>query len=167
MDEKTAKRMTVIELAGFLREQIPPGISEAAIRMRIRRDGLKIDKMHKVDVVEVLDAHTKSKAGDNKTAQKPAGIEDGQDPKREKTILECKILREKLATIKGEQILVAEHHAELMELAGYYRTCLNQWVSEVKVLTGDAKLLSESERLRDRVLAHAQEMIDNNTHKVK
>jgi hypothetical protein len=167
MNNEQPKRMTVIELCAYMRDLLPPGISEPMIYSHIRRAGLKKDKRHRVDVQEFLDAYAKSKENDNKVTSKAAGIEPGQDPKREKTILECKILREKLATIKGEQILVTAHHAEIQELAGHFTACFAQWISEVKVLTGDAKLVTEAERLRDRTLEYARNLIEQNTQKGK
>jgi hypothetical protein len=69
--------------------------------------------------------------------------------------------------LRGELILVTEHHAEIQEIAGYFTTVFAQWISEVKVLTGDAKLVAEAERLRDRMLEKARGLIEQNTQKVK
>lgn len=50
---------------------------------------------------------------------------------------------------KGELIPLTEHHAELREFCGWFQEVHAQWLAEVRVLTGDAKLLGEAERLRD------------------
>jgi hypothetical protein len=157
MNNEQPKRMTVIELCAYMRDLLPPGISEPMIYSHIRRAGLKKDKRHRVDVQEFLDAYAKSKENDNKVTSKAAGIEPGQDPKREKTILECKILREKLATIKGDSISKIDHLEKLQRVAEINSIGWTMAVSEVKVRTGNVEVVKIIEKTRDFVMARQKE----------
>ena len=168
MKEKS-KRLTVIELGNYLREQVPPGISDQAIRQHINKAGLRIDKMHRVDVAEFIDAWMKHKAEDNKNLENklPAGMGDGQDPGRLYKKLLCIRLQFIIAREKGDFIAVTDHHSEIQEIAGIIQGVYAQDVSEAKVLTGNAKLVQSFELRREKALARIRGMIEQNTQKGK
>lgn len=159
MGQKTPQRMTVLELEQYLKREVPPGISTTMIYNHVRRAGLKLDAKSRVSVVEFMEAYMDSKANDNKNPR-PAGMDGGQDPRRYKTVLECMILKMKHDEMKGELIPFAEHMAELREHAGWVRDVFAQWMGAVRVLTGDAAVVREAERLRDAALMRLQERID-------
>jgi hypothetical protein len=52
-----------------------------------------------------------------------------------------------------------EHLSELRTFSGWVNDALAQWVSAVKVLTADARVTGEAERLRDKCRAMIEEKI--------
>lgn len=150
------QRMTVIELEKYLRETIPPGISREMIYNHIRRAGVQVDANHRLDVAQFLDAYVRHKQDDNKIV-KPAGFEAGQDPKRYKIVLECAILKIKHDQLKGTIVPLADMQTNLRELAQWVKDIHSQWIADVKVLTGDQKVVEDAERLRDNLFAKLRE----------
>jgi hypothetical protein len=150
-----AKRMTVLELEQYLKEQIPPnGISREAIYNHIRRAGLTIDALHTVDVADFLEAYLRHRQDDNKTFG--AAIGDQKDInklKMSRLVIEVAILKIRHDQLKGTLVPVTDMHSALKELAQWVKDTHSQWIADVKVLTGDAKVVSDAERLRDNLFA--------------
>ena len=159
--KKTMKpqRLTVIQLEQYLKEQIPPnGISREAIYNHIRRAGLKIDTAHTVDLSEFLAAYVQHKQDDNKTFGAVAGDQkDIQKLKVSRLVIEVAILKIKHDQLKGTLIPIAEHHAAIREMAQWVKDTHSQWIADVKVITGDAKVFADAERLRDNLFASLRE----------
>lgn len=150
----SANRMTVLELEQYLKKIIPPnGLSREAIYNHIRRAGIKLDSKHKVDVAAFYAAYMGAKERDNKNL----GTDPSQDPRRYKIVLECAILKIKHDELKGLKCDVADKYAAIREMAQRVRDTHAQWIANVKVMTGDPKVVADAERLRDRLFAWMRE----------
>jgi hypothetical protein len=79
--------------------------------------------------------------------------------KAEKLREEIGILRARRAELEGKTVGRDEALASARELVAMFRDVFAQWVGAVKVMTGDAKLVAEAERLRDRALLTMQERL--------
>jgi hypothetical protein len=79
--------------------------------------------------------------------------------KAEKLREEIGILRARRAELEGKTVGRDEALASARELVAMFRDVFAQWVGAVKVMTGDAKLVAEAERLRDRCLSTMQEKL--------
>ena len=64
-----------------------------------------------------------------------------------------------IASEEGKRIPVEEHQASLREAGQIFKDVLGLWISAVRVLTADAKLVTEAERLRDQAWARIQERV--------
>lgn len=89
------------------------------------------------------------------------------DLKREKLQKEIERLVEDVRLRKceadreaGLMMPVEEVKATLQEMAGWMKDTLAQFISGVRVLTGDARLVAEAERLRDRCYARMKELAE-------
>jgi hypothetical protein len=148
-------RLTIIQLEDWIRENMPPGISRDTIYAQLRRGGVKIAADHTVDLQEFLTAYAGAKERDNRYLGPETGT--GADPRRMKLVLECAMLKLKLDQMKGELVPIQEHQAAIREMAGWVRDAHAQFIADVKVLTGDAKVVADAERLRDNLFARLRE----------
>jgi alkylation response protein AidB-like acyl-CoA dehydrogenase len=148
-------RLTIPDLTEYLRAQGTP-LSHQAIRERIAKAGLRLDAARRVSVSEFLTAWVSAHMADNKTPRE-AGTGPNQDPKRAKVQLECIKLKLAIDQIKGDLVPLEEHQSALREIAQWVRDALAQWVADVKVETGNAKVVADAERLRDNVFARLRE----------
>jgi hypothetical protein len=149
--------MTVVELQAYLRKVLGgETISDQAIRNHMNRAGLTTGVDHKVDVAKFLAAYTGAKERDNKYLP-PVGTPTESDPRRMKVMLECAILKLKLDELKGAVVPLTDMQAAIREMATWVRDTHAQWIADVKVLTGDGKVVADAERLRDNLFARIRE----------
>ena len=85
------------------------------------------------------------------------GVESGA--KLRKIELQCEELEAKIAIIKRESIPIAEHNAEIEEVARIMLAGLDQFVQETSAHTKDAELLEIAEKVRDRMKAQLEGML--------
>lgn len=72
------------------------------------------------------------------------------DYKREKLRLECEILKQKLAVLKGESMPIAEHLIELQDIGAVVNAGLDEFVQWVTVEFRAAKTTARAKAIRDR-----------------
>ncbi len=148
-ENSTARWVTLTDAAGIV-ERALPTLSRMCGRENIKpraRDGLyPLDK--------IIDAVEKAAARDLRNAPS-AGA--SSELKAEKLREEIGILRARRAELEGRTIPKDAAMADARELVAMFRDVFSQWVGAVKVMTGDAALVAEAERLRDRALAAMQE----------
>ena len=125
--------------------------SRVIIRGYIARRGLKPDNKGRYLVAPLAEEKIVA-AG--RTAQPKSASADAppcswSDRKKAKEIEKLQI---QIDELRGELLPVAEHLNELRTVAAWVQDTFAQWISQVKVLTGDARVVSEAERLRDRML---------------
>jgi len=133
-------RKSVIEISAYLRDAMPPGISETSVRSHIRRADLKKDSKGKYSLTEFLEIYQRAKASDNQYANR--------DPaKRRKTELECEILQEKLNQIRGEAITKSEHERILVESHSLVKKRLLNLHNEVAQRTSDVEAVKAVQSL--------------------
>ena len=96
------------------------------------------------------------------------------DLRREKLLNEVAYIREgirlrKLEADQKDKLLIPmeKHIEDMRTFAGWTKDVLAQWISEVKVITGDAKVCAEAERLRDRCYARMKERIERDKSQSK
>jgi len=58
-----------------------------------------------------------------------------------------------IAQARGQMVSIEDHQRIVREVCGWLCDAMASWLSGVKVMTGDARLVAESERLRDNVFA--------------
>ena len=143
-------RATVAQASALL------GRSQPIIRGYIAKRNLKPDKSGRYQLAPL--AAEKLEA--EKRRAKPAitGPDDAprswSDRKKAKEIEKLQL---QIDELKGDLLPVEFHQSEMRTLCGWFRDVFAQWISEVKVLTGDARVVAEAERLRDKALTRMQE----------
>ena len=155
-------RLTVLELEQYLIRVGTP-LSREMIYNHIRRAGLKTDAAHKVDLQEFLAAYAGAKERDNKHLPS-ADTPPSKDPRLYKIGLECMILKIKLDQLKGELVPMADHQAAIREMAGWVRDTFAQFIADVKVLTADARVVADAQRLRNNLFARIREKAGEEAH---
>jgi hypothetical protein len=147
-NSEPARWVTLTEASGIV-ERAVTNLSKMCGRERIkpRKDGLyPLDKI----IQAVEDA---SKRDLRNCTNGPSEL------KAEKLREEIGILRARRAELEGKTVGRDEALASARELVAMFRDVFAQWVGAVKVMTGDAKLVAEAERLRDRALLTMQERL--------
>jgi hypothetical protein len=83
------------------------------------------------------------------------------DVKREKLLIECDILRERLKELRRQTIPMQEHLSEFSKYAADTNSVFELWIQDVAVETKDARLLGRAQELRDRARKRLQEKLDS------
>jgi hypothetical protein len=68
----------------------------------------------------------------------------------ERMELDIKLRQIEVDTAQGNLVPVADMLAEVRGITDIFQDALKAWIGQVKVLSADAKLVAEAERLRDR-----------------
>ena len=75
------------------------------------------------------------------------------DLKERKLKVECEILDEKLALLKGDSISMDEHLHELATHAGIVKSVFRQWLEGIKTMGVGLPAIKEAERLESKSMA--------------
>jgi hypothetical protein len=150
------KMATMAELGAILDR------SRVIIRGYIARRGLKPDKRGRYAVAPLAEEKIAA-AG---RAAKPAGEDADGVPRSwsdRKKAKETEKLQIQIDELREDLVPKAEHLADMQEMAQCVMDTFAQWISQVKVLTGDARVVAESERLRDRMLERLRAKVSGET----
>jgi hypothetical protein len=146
--EPAPRWVTLTEASGIV-ERAVTNLSKMCGRERIkpRKDGLySLDK-----IIQAVEAASKRDL--RNCTNGPSEL------KAEKLREEIGILKARRAELEGKTVGRDEALASARELVAMFRDVFSQWIGAVKVMTGDAKLVAEAERLRDRALVTMQEKL--------
>jgi hypothetical protein len=150
-DNTTKNKWDTLTNLASVAERNPATLSRICGRAGIKarpRDGL-----YPVD--DVLAAVEAAASRDLRNA--PGGT--AGNLKAQKLQEEIGILKARRAELEGKTVGRDEALASARELVAMFRDVFAQWVGAVKVMTNDAKLVAEAERLRDRALLTMQERL--------
>ncbi len=96
------------------------------------------------------------------------------DLKREKLLHEIERIKQyvRLQKIEGDRVdklllPMDEHLDDLRTFAGWVKDAFALWISNARVLTGDARVLAEAERLRDQCFERMREHIEADKSQTK
>ena len=145
------KFASLAEIATII-ERNPGSLSRICVKAGIR--SRKSDGLYSVS--RVLAAMEEAAKRDMRNAP-GAGVTG--DLKSDKLREEIGILKLKRGELEKTLIPMDEHLSELRTFSGWVNDALAQWVSAVKVLTADARVTGEAERLRDKCRAMIEEKI--------
>jgi hypothetical protein len=152
MNRQSVPKFASLAAIATLIERNPSSLSRICTKARIRArksDGL-------FSVAKVLTAIEEATKRDLRN-QPGAGTTG--DLKSDKLREEIGILKLKRGELEKTLIPMDEHLSELRTFSGWVNDALAQWVSAVKVLTADARVTGEAERLRDKCRAMIEEKI--------
>lgn len=150
------------------RQSVPKFATIAAIAAIVERNPASLYRMctktgikpRKSDglfpVTKVLAAMEEAAKRDMRNAP---GAGTTGDLKSDKLREEIGILKLKRGELEKTLIPMDEHLSELRTFSGWVNDALAQWISTVKVLTADARVTGEAERLRDKCRAMIEEKI--------
>lgn len=142
------KWVTVVEAMGVVNR------SRQNLTDQIRKSGIKPRKDGLYPLDEIIKAVEAAATRDLRNKGSPSS-----DLKAEKLREEIGILKARRAELEGRSIAREESLADARELVAMFKDVFAQWMGAVKVMTGDAKLVAEAGRLRDRALASMQEKL--------
>ena len=125
------------------------GRDPSTISHTVRQFGIKPTRGGKYDLEVVKSAFEEKAKRDTRNAPVT-------DARRQKTVLECLILKERLAQIKRETIPVEEHDGELREVVEMVRDVFRQWRNYVSAVTKDGALVKKAEELEADMLKRLQ-----------
>ena len=151
-DQSVPKFATLHELAGIVDR------STTALRNMIGREKIKPNKAGLYSVAKIMEGVQRAVERDLRNVAHAPGSTG--DLKQDKLKEEIGILKVKRGELEKTLIPVEEHLEELRTMSGWFKDVFVQWISAVKVQTGDAKLVAEAERLRDNALARMLELIE-------
>lgn len=152
---KVPRRASIAELAEIVgsMENLPNGITAAAIRKQMGRGGMEIGADHKVDTVEFLELRKRQKSM-NRNSPHNQSI---RDTKIEK---EIELLQAKIDEIHRKMIPMQEHLDVLTRHAGLVNGVFDMWIQAVEVETKDTRLRKRAEEMRDRARSQIREEIE-------